>query len=89
MLFTFLDWFWFVRDGRRDELYSPGLLPRTFGERYFAFGSLSVREKMFLLNRIVFSIVSLLSSGPLWIVSGRSSGKNFFIKDSMIGRERI
>jgi hypothetical protein len=52
-------------------------------------GNLSVKEKMFLLSLIVFSIISFYS-----LVSGRfklyvSSGKNFLIKDSIIGRFKI
>lgn len=30
----------------------------AFGDLYLAFGSLSVKEKMFLLKRIVFNIIS-------------------------------
>jgi hypothetical protein len=63
----------------------------AFGERYFAFGSLSVRENMFLLSRMVFNIISWPVSSPEFgiVDPDWSSGKNFFIKDSIIGKFRI
>jgi len=44
---------------------------------------------MFLLSLIVFSMPSLVSSEAGLMVSGRSSGKNFLIRDSIMGNERI
>ena len=42
----------------------------AFGDLYFAFGSRSVKEKMFLLRRIVLSMISfsMLSSPELGMV---------------------
>ena len=54
--------------------------------RYLCFGNLSVRENKFLLILIVLSkacLDSSASSGEMW------SGKNFFERDSTIGRARI
>lgn len=82
--------FTFVKLGNKELLsLFPLLELKTFGDLYCALGNLSVKEKIFLLNLIVFSIISFYS-----LVSGRfklcvSSGKNFFIKDSIIGRFNI
>lgn len=82
--------FTFVKLGNKELLPSFPLLElKTFGDLYWALGNLSVKEKIFLLNLIVLSIISFYS-----LVSGRfklwvSSGKNFFIKDSIIGRFNI
>lgn len=82
--------FTLVKLGNKELLPSFPLLElKTFGDLYWALGNLSVKEKMFLLSLIVFSIISFYS-----LVSGRfklyvSSGKNFLIKDSIIGRFKI
>jgi len=60
----------------------------AFGDLYFAFGSLSVNEKIFLLKRIVFNRISFLSISSYAAKCG-SLGKNFFIRDSMIGKLNI
>jgi hypothetical protein len=82
--------FTLVKLGNNELLPSLPLLElNTFGDLYCALGNLSVKENIFLLNLIVLSIISFYS-----LVSGRfklyvSSGKNFFINDSIIGRFNI
>jgi hypothetical protein len=67
-----------------------GAPERALGDLYLAFGNLSVREKIFLLKRMVFNITSLFSSPEPGIVDPKfSSGKNFLINDSMIGKVKI
>ena len=63
---------------------------RTLGELYFDLGSLSVRLKMFLLSLIVFNSYSWLGSSEFTAVElFMSSGKNFLIRDSIIGSDNI
>lgn len=69
---------------------TPDISVPAFGDRYLAFGSRSVREKMFLLRRMVLSRISCgLSSDCAAVEPETSSGKNFFTRDSIIGSERI
>ena len=88
LLFMFLVYlFWFVSEG--SKLAEPSLLPpNAFGDLYLALGNLSVRLNMFLLSLMVFNIISALSS-LLLTVYDTSSGKNFLINDSIMGKERI
>jgi hypothetical protein len=59
--------FTFVKLGNNELLPSFPLLElNTFGDLYYAFGSLSVKENIFLLNLIVFNIISFYS-----LVSGK------------------
>lgn len=54
---------------------------------YLFFGSRSVSENKFLLNRIVLISIYAFSSISSSLL--RSSGKNFFESDSTIGSARI
>ena len=87
-MLMFLALFSFVKVGNRLLLSTPDP-PKTFGDLYFALGKRSVSEKMFLDNRIVFSIISFSPSVVGIVIDCVSSGKNFLIRDSMIGNWRI
>ena len=64
-------------------------IEKTLGDLYCALGSLSVREKMFFESLIVLSNISLASAVSGWAIDCVSSGKNFLIRDSIIGKPKI
>ena len=82
---VFLDWVF----GLLASMTPPDDNSPALGDLYLALGSLSVKLKMFLLSLIVLRRGSSgLSSDVAW-VDAFSSGKNFFTKDSIIGRDNI